>query len=151
MRIYKKTVQRPLFCSFCFIFTLVVSGCSLFGGSTRPRYGKDPASQQIFTEPLIMVSGSSDLTTLDPALAYDQNSLSAISLIYTGLVQLNDQQEIQTEMASSWSQSSDRLTCSFTLRTDLKFTDFTPITSNDVAYSLNRALLPATKSTTAPI
>jgi peptide/nickel transport system substrate-binding protein/oligopeptide transport system substrate-binding protein len=33
----------------------------------------------------------------------------------------------------------------------LKFSDGTPLTSADVAYSINRALLPATKSTTAPI
>jgi peptide/nickel transport system substrate-binding protein/oligopeptide transport system substrate-binding protein len=43
------------------------------------------------------------------------------------------------------------LTWTFTLRTGLKFSDGTQITANDVAYSLNRALLPATKSTTAPI
>src|SRR6266851_2231231 len=137
MRTYKKTVQRLLFYAFCFILALIVGGCSLFGGSTPARFGKAPVSQQIFTEPLIMVSGSSDLTTLDPALAYDQNSLSAISLIYTGLVQLNDQQEIQPGMASSWSQSSDGLTWTFTLRTGLKFSDGTQITANDVAYSLN--------------
>ncbi|HEY0756841.1 MAG TPA: peptide ABC transporter substrate-binding protein [Ktedonobacteraceae bacterium] len=113
--------------------------------------GKAPANQQTFTSPLIMLSGSADLTTLDPALAYDQNSLSAISMIYTGLVQLNDQMEVRPGLASSWSQSADGLTWTFNLRNGLKFSDGTALTANDVAYSLDRALQPATKSTTAPI
>ncbi|HEY3992876.1 MAG TPA: peptide ABC transporter substrate-binding protein [Ktedonobacteraceae bacterium] len=113
--------------------------------------GKAPTTQQTFTSPLIMLSGSTDLTTLDPAIAYDQNSLTAISMIYTGLVQLDDQMQVQPGLASSWSQSSDGLTWTFNLRSGLKFSDGSALTAHDVAYSLDRALQPATKSSTAPI
>jgi peptide/nickel transport system substrate-binding protein/oligopeptide transport system substrate-binding protein len=98
-----------------------------------------------------MLSGSTDLTTLDPAVAYDQNSLTALSMIFTGLVQLDDHMQVQPGLASSWSQSSDGLTWTFFLRKDLKFSDGSPLTANDVVYSLDRALQPATKSTTAPL
>ncbi|HLI70035.1 MAG TPA: peptide ABC transporter substrate-binding protein [Ktedonobacteraceae bacterium] len=150
MRISKKALHSMTPYVLCLITTLLLTSCSLFGGSNA-KVGKAPASQQIFREPLILLNGSTDLTTLDPALAYDQDSLSAISMIFTGLVQLNDHLEVQPQLASSWQTSSDGLTWTFHLRPHLKFSDGTPLTANDVAYSINRALLPATKSSVAPI
>ncbi|HEX7734111.1 MAG TPA: peptide ABC transporter substrate-binding protein [Ktedonobacteraceae bacterium] len=150
MRICGKIIQRLATSVLCLITVLILTSCSL-GGGPAPKAGKAPANQQIFTSPLIMLNGSTDLTTLDPALAYDQNSLTAISMIYTGLVQLDDKMQIQSGLASTWSQSSDGLTWTFTLRSGLKFSDGSPLTAQDVAYSFNRALLPATKSPTAPI
>src|SRR5581483_11625514 len=126
------------------------TGCSLFGGGAQ-KAGKAPASQQVYISPLIFLNGNTDLTTLDPAVAYDQNSLSAISMIYTGLVSLDDHMQPQAQLASSWDQSSDGLTWTFHLRSNLKFSDGTPLTASDVAYSIDRALQPATKSTIAPI
>lgn len=135
----------------CLLTTLLLTGCSLFGGSNTPaKVGKEPPNKQIYTSPLILLNGSTDLTTLDPALAYDQNSLTAISMIYTGLVSLDDHMQVQPQMAT-WTLSSDGLTWTFHLKPNLKFSDGTPLTANDVAYSINRALLPATKSTVAPI
>lgn len=152
MRVNQKTIRGMTPYVLCLITTLLLSGCSLFGGSNTPaKTGKAPANQQVYTSPLILLNGSSDLTTLDPALAYDQNSLSAISMIYTGLVQLDDHMQVQPGLASSWEQSSDGLTWTFHLRSGLKFGDGSPLTADDVAYSINRALTPATKSTTAPI
>jgi peptide/nickel transport system substrate-binding protein/oligopeptide transport system substrate-binding protein len=43
------------------------------------------------------------------------------------------------------------MTWTFHLRSHLKFSDGTPLTSADIAYSINRALLPSTKSSVAPI
>ena len=50
------------------------------------------------------------------------------------------------QLAASHSVSSDGLTYTFTLRPNLKFSDGTPLTASDVAYSINRTLLPATQS-----
>lgn len=149
MHMHRKTFQGLTLTVLYLICTLLLGGCSLFGGSTPA--GKAPANQQVFTSPLIISNGSSDLTTLDPALAFDQNSLTAISMIYTGLVQLDDHMQVQPGLASSWSQSSDGLVWTFNLRNGLKFSDGTPLTAADVAYSIDRALQPTTKSSTAPI
>lgn len=151
MHLNRKMIQGMTPYVLCLIITLLLTSCSLFGGSTPPKAGKAPANQQVYTSPMILLNGSADLTTLDPALAYDQNSLSAISMIYTGLVQLDDHMQVQPQLASSWSKSSDGLTWTFHLRPNLKFSDGTPLTSNDVAYSIDRALQPSTKSTVAPI
>lgn len=152
MRISGKKIPGMMPSVLCLIMTLLLTGCSLFGGSnTPPKAGKATASKQVYTAPLIFLDGSTDLTTLDPALAYDQNSLSAISMIYTGLVQLDDHMQVQPQLASSWDKSSDGLTWTFHLRPGLKFSDGTPLTASDVVYSIDRALQPATKSTVAPI
>ncbi|HLG77297.1 MAG TPA: peptide ABC transporter substrate-binding protein, partial [Ktedonobacteraceae bacterium] len=42
--------------------------------------------------------------------------------------------------------SADGLTYTFTLKPHLKFSDGSPLTADDVAYSINRTVLPATKS-----
>jgi oligopeptide transport system substrate-binding protein len=66
------------------------------------------------------------------------------------MVQINDQGQVYCELCSSYSVSPDHLTWTFTLRSGLKFSDGTPLTSADVVYSINRALAPATQSPTAP-
>ena len=132
------------------LLVLFVTACNTSGNSQTKQWQKAPASKQVYTAPLV---GITDITTLDPALvlASDTPSMDAIQMLYTGLVQLNDKLEVQAQMARSWSISSDGLSYTFHLRPNLKFSDGTPLTSADVVYSINRALLPATKSPTAPI
>jgi peptide/nickel transport system substrate-binding protein/oligopeptide transport system substrate-binding protein len=104
----------------------------------------------VYTVPQV---GITDITTLDPALvmAADQPSMSAIQMLYTGLVQLDDKMQVEPQLAQSWNVSSDGLTWTFHLRQRMKFSDGTPLTSADVAYSIDRALQPSTKSPVAPI
>ena len=132
------------------LLMLVATACSTGTNQQVKQWKKLPASKQVYTVPLV---GITDITTLDPALvlASDTPSLDAIQMLYTGLVQLNDKLAVQGQMAQSWDVSSDGLTYTFHLRPNLKFSDGTALTSADVVYSINRALLPATKSQTAPI
>ncbi len=128
---------------------LVACGGSTSSSTTPVPSQKAPASQQVLNMPF--QNGVSDLKTLDPALVSDLNSTEAINLVFTGLVQVNNQLAIVPQLASSYQLASDGLTWTFHLKPNLKFSDGTPLTSTDVAYSINRALLPATKSGTAPI
>jgi oligopeptide transport system substrate-binding protein len=129
----------------CFM-TLLLAACSL--GVNPTHLVKAPASKQIYHEPQI---GTSDYTTLDPAQVSDPASIRAVEMVFTGLVQLDDQLEVKPQLASSWQVSPDGLTWTFTLKPHLQFSDGTPLTARDVAYSLDRALQPATRSTTAPL
>jgi oligopeptide transport system substrate-binding protein len=133
-----------------FLLLFLFAACSLGGGPQTQKLVKAPASKQVYIDPQV---GISDLTTLDPTqvLTGDQSSLNAIQMIYTGLVQLNDHLQIVPQLAQSWEVSSDGLLYTFHLRHNLKFSDGTPLTSSDVAYSIDRALQPATKSPVAPI
>jgi len=132
--------------------SILLVGCDL-GINPAPtvkKLVKAPADKQVYVVPQV---GISDITTLDPALvlAADQPSMSAVEMIYSGLVTLNGNLQVQPQLTQSWSVSQDGLTYTFHLRHNLKFSDGTPLSAADVAYSIDRALQPATKSTVAPI
>src|SRR5919205_814281 len=67
---------------------------------------------------------------------------TVITLIFAGLVRLDDKLEVQPDGASGWKVSDDGATYTFTIRDGLKFGDGTPVTANDFVYSINRALSP---------
>src|SRR5712692_178280 len=148
MRPGKKLITKLLPTCLALMAMLLVA-CG--GGSTTTTTttpGKAPSAQQVLNMPF--QNAISDLKTMDPALSTDAPSISGIDLVFTGLVQFNDQLVVQPQLASSYQLASDGLTWTFHLRPNLKFSDGTPLTSADVVYSINRALLPATKSVVAP-
>ena len=83
------------------LVVLLLSSCTLFGSNTPSipaKPVKAPAKDQVFVSPIL---GASDITTFDPALAYDTASISAIQMIYTGLVQVDDKFQIHPQLAES--------------------------------------------------
>jgi len=148
----KAVTWKRLLPIFLCLLSILLAGCDL-GNNPAPtvkKLVKAPANRQVYTVPQV---GVTDITTLDPALVLstDQTSMSAIQMIYTGLVQLDDKLQVQPQLAQSWNVSPDGLNYTFHLNKAMKFSDGTPLTSADVAYSIDRALQPATKSTVAPI
>ncbi len=128
----------------CVLTTLLVACGSGGGTGTGTRA---PANRQIFIYPLW---GLSDIKTFDPAMTTDVPSATAIDMVFTGLVELNDKLQVVDQLAASHSVGPDGTTWTFTLRPNLHFSDGTPLTSADVAYSIDRALDPALKSQVAP-
>ncbi len=144
----RRMVQRAALAAFTML--MIVGLCSFMFNMSHPPiidpgpHQISPADVQVYHMPVISTTG--DIATLDPALASDAQSLKVAAMLYTGLVGLNTQLQVVPELATSWSVSSDGLHWTFYLRPGLKFSDGTPLTSADVAYSLNRALAPVTKS-----
>jgi oligopeptide transport system substrate-binding protein len=125
----------------CLIASLIVA-C---GDNANPSpAGHKPASpdKQVVRLPI----GPSDFGTLDPALVTGITDGQAIGTIFTGLVEFDHNVQVRDQLAASHEVSSDGLTYTFHLRPNLKFSDGTLLTSQDVVYSINRVLLPATKS-----
>jgi oligopeptide transport system substrate-binding protein len=78
------------------LVVLLLSSCDLFGSNTPnipAKPVKAPAKDQVFVAPIM---GASDITTFDPALAYDASSISAIQMIYTGLSSIATNNEIHS-------------------------------------------------------
>jgi ABC-type oligopeptide transport system substrate-binding subunit len=88
-------------------------------------------------------------TTLDPALVGDSVSWGYLIQIFSGLVRLDDQLEVAPDLAERWEISPDGRTYTFTLRADAKFHSGREVMAEDFKYALERALKPATHSTTA--
>lgn len=87
--------------------------------------------------------------TLDPALAGDLDSAQFVYKVFAGLVSLDEDLEVQPDLAEGWEVSADGRTYTFYLRKDARFHDGRPITADDVRYSLERACDPATGSPVA--
>ena len=62
-----------------------------------------------------------NVTSLDPAFSRNPQNIWPINQLFNGLVQLNKNLNIEPEIASSWSISSDGLTYTFYLRNDVYF------------------------------
>ncbi len=134
-----------LLCTLAMLLAACGGGSSS-GSTTTSTASKAPANKQIYVRAL---PGFSDVKTFDPAISGDLYSTQAIELVFTGLVQLNDKMEVVDQLAASHSVAADGTTYTFKLKPNLKFSDGASLTSADVAYSLDRALDPATKSPTA--
>ncbi|NCT22360.1 peptide ABC transporter substrate-binding protein, partial [bacterium] len=52
--------------------------------------------------------------------------------------------EVRPELATSWTVSADATVYTFTLRSDIYWTDGHPVTAQDVRYGILRTLNPAT-------
>ncbi|HXT36917.1 MAG TPA: peptide ABC transporter substrate-binding protein [Chloroflexota bacterium] len=88
--------------------------------------------------------------TLDPAQVTDAYSIEVINLLYSGLVVLNGNNQVVPDLAAAMPTiSADRLTYTFKLKPNLKFSDGTPLVASDFVYSLTRALSKAEASPTA--
>jgi oligopeptide transport system substrate-binding protein len=149
MRPGKKRSSAFLTALLCAVALMMVA-CSGGGTTSTPAavHTKAPQSQQILISGAEV--GTTDILSFDPALAPDFFSASAIENVFTGLVQLGDDLQVHPQLASSYQVSPDNLTYTFTLRPNLMFSDGTPLTSADVVYSMDRALQPATQSSTGP-
>jgi peptide/nickel transport system substrate-binding protein len=110
----------------------------------------EPGRAQSRAETLRYVTGAS-VNTLDPNVPGSTRESFAVSLstydrlVSFGRKQLNgkwvfDLDKINGELAESWDVSPDKLKITFHLRKDAKFQDGTPVTAEDVKWSLDRAV-----------
>jgi ABC-type transport system substrate-binding protein len=96
------------------------------------------------------LTGVSDLVSLDPAKASNQQDFTVVGILYGGLVRLDEKLLVAPSLAEEWSISDDSMTYTFTLRDGIVFSDGSPITADDVVWSFNHALDPKTGGWTGP-
>jgi ABC-type oligopeptide transport system substrate-binding subunit len=90
--------------------------------------------------------GLPGLASLDPTLATSASQQEVASLLFDGLVVTDANLGVEPWGASNVAVSSDGLTYTFTLRPGQFFSDGTPVTASDYAFSLNRTLNPCSAS-----
>jgi ABC-type transport system substrate-binding protein len=99
-------------------------------GATTPRAGGT-----------LRIAFTSGVTTLDPAIAYDEPSFFALHPIVDGLVgYARDGTAIVPMLAERWDVSADGLTYTFHLRKQIKWADGRPIVAADFERALERPL-----------
>jgi peptide/nickel transport system substrate-binding protein len=91
----------------------------------------------------------SEPKTFDPALVDDDASLSIRYLTGGVLVRANRKtQDLEPELAESWRVSNDSKQITFKLRHGITFSDGSPFSSEDVAFTMQRLMDPALHSST---
>jgi oligopeptide transport system substrate-binding protein len=86
---------------------------------------------------------------LDPAVVQDAESAEYVVEIFSGLVRLDRNLQVQPDLAERWDVNPEGTVYTFHLDRDATFHDGRPVTADDVRYSFTRALLPETGSITA--
>src|SRR5579883_218101 len=114
---------------------------SLFGGEPRVVFHG-------FRYPLN--ANSSDIATMDPARVQDHSSAMPVSMVFPGLLTLdNSGNPVPWAAESMPVYDTAAHTYTFKIRAGLQWSDGTPIDAHTFAYSLNRSLSPCVKSPVA--
>jgi peptide/nickel transport system substrate-binding protein len=94
------------------------------------------------TNHVLVIDKSFDMKTADPQREFEVSGGIVAKSLYSTLLTFkgSDSATPVPEVASSYTASSDAKTFTFKLRNDIKFSDGTPLTSADVAFSFNRLI-----------
>ncbi|MEO8224636.1 MAG: peptide ABC transporter substrate-binding protein [Gammaproteobacteria bacterium] len=95
--------------------------------------------------PLTLNRGTAaEPNSLDPHVAQGNTAGAVLYDLNVGLTTLDAKSRVIPGSAESWTISPDGLTYTFTLRPGLKWSDGSPLTSEDFAWSARRLVTPAT-------
>jgi len=128
--------MRLSFTSAIFLILLI-----LFTGCNQGRFENDGRTVFRYNE-------SAGITSLDPAFARDQANIWADNQIYNGLVQFDDNLNVKPCIARNWEISTDGLSYTFHLRSDVNFHNDAvfqgngsrKVVASDFVFSFNRLL-----------
>ncbi|HEX2645590.1 MAG TPA: ABC transporter substrate-binding protein, partial [Candidatus Dormibacteraeota bacterium] len=74
---------------------------------------------------------------LNPLFETNDSQRDVDSLIYQGLTTIDAQQSVVPQLASSWAVSSDHMTYTFDIRSDVKWADGQPFSADDVMFTFH--------------
>jgi peptide/nickel transport system substrate-binding protein len=83
---------------------------------------------------------------INPLLASSDADRDLVSLIYSGLMRVNNSGELVTDLAESYQISDDKKNYIFKLKQNIYWHDGKPVTADDVVYTINTAKDPNLKS-----
>lgn len=114
---------------------LIAAGCS------NGNQNADKKQSQV-----LKLNVEQEPTSLDPAIAFEFNSMDVVNSMFEGLMRLDKNDQPQPAAAEKVEVSKDKKTYTFTLRDGLKWSNGDPLTAEDFEYSWKRALDPKTGS-----
>jgi peptide/nickel transport system substrate-binding protein len=159
--LHTRQALRPSFAflACCVVLALILTAC---GGATTPTAAPaQPTSEPVAqptapaakptepptaqpteppaaAEPVVLKIGRlGQPDTLNPAYAFLTESYDAFDLIFSPLVREDPDGKYAGDLATEWKASDDGLTWTFKIRDNVKFHDGTPLTAEDIAWSIN--------------
>jgi peptide/nickel transport system substrate-binding protein len=144
-------IRRTVIMSLSLLMALGVAlALGACGGSSSDSGGGGSAAstETVDTKPAstggtFRLARSIEPTTLNPFITIEGNgSIQTLAMVYDTLVEFDPgSTDAKPGLAKSWDVSADKRTFTFHLR-NAKFSDGTPVTSEDVKYSLDRGTNP---------
>lgn len=138
-------VQMLVRCSVLSILAvLAATGCGSKPDMSQPAVSQQPQTGGTFRMAQDSPGG------LDPASVDDVYEATVVNQIFDGLVSFDTHLNTVPCIASSWVISANGMEYTFHLREGIRFHDGSPLTAEDVAYSLQRIFdLPPQRSSLA--
>jgi len=105
--------------------------------------GSGPASAATPKDTLVIAWAIDDIITMDPAESFEISAGEIMGNTYDRLIRfdISDPSKLLGDTAKTWSVSTDGKTYSFELKDGLKFASGNALTAEDVAFSLQRAVI----------
>src|SRR5699024_4213531 len=137
-----KLKKFSLLISFGLILSLLLAAC---GVDDKDKKGSDkaaPEDQQVFN-----MNIHTEPPTLHPGQATDNVSGAVLDQVFEGLMRVDQKGKVQPGMAESYDLSDDKLTYTFKLREDAKWSNGDPVTAEDFTYAWKWVLNPKSPDT----
>ena len=139
----KKTISKKII-SLLLVFAMgmtVLTGCSNEGVATDASATTDTtqttAEGATSATDTLTIGLYSEIISLDSAFAYDFVTNPVVIQITEGLLYYDENDELQCGLAENW-ESVDDVTYVYNVRDDVNFSDGTPMTMDDVMFSIER-------------
>lgn len=128
----KKLLAMAL--SLALVFSMAACGSSSDSDSTSDSSGSESSSSST-----VVVAIGAGFSTLDPGYVYEKYPPLVINACYENLFKFySNDGEPEPCLADTYEFSDDNLTLTVTLKQDATFASGNPVTSADVAFSINR-------------
>ena len=116
--------------------------CATAGAALIACYGTT-ALAATPKDTLVIAAAFDDIITMDPAESFEISAGEVMGNAYDRLVryEVTDPSKLYGDIAKSWTFSPDGKTYTFELKPGLKFASGNPLSAEDVAWSLQRAVL----------
>jgi peptide/nickel transport system substrate-binding protein len=117
-------------------FTRSLIGAAFVALAATPSFAETPKDS------LVMAWQFDDIISLDPAEIFEVSGAEYGAQVYDRLIgiDLKDTSKIVPAVAESWTVSEDGKTYTFKIRDGVKFHSGNPLTAEDAAFSLQRAV-----------
>lgn len=115
----------------CAVAGLTLTACS---GAIDPNLGAGGDGK------LVVTTGQGAIPQLDPGLATFQWERVLYPLLWNGLTEVAEDDEVVPGLAESWTSNDDLTSWTFKLRDDVTFTNGREFTSDDVVWNMERVL-----------
>ncbi len=110
---------------------------SAFAAGTHPVTGEALAEHQVFTYRVL-----DEHSSVDPQIVEDVSGSDVVRDLFEGLMNQDAQGRLVPGTATGYTVSDDKLTYTFSLRDDAKWSNGDPVVAGDFVYAWKRAVSP---------